>query len=78
MEHIGPFSKFRCNWWTAVNDILPEESWDSNNPGRYDYVPNVNEIRLSVQSKSRKYDLEDCEDFLSDTFKMSLGVGWYI
>ena len=75
-EHIVPFSKFWCNWWTAVNDILPEESRDSHSPGRYDYVPNVNEIRLSVQSKPRKYDVEDREDILLGSFKMFLGVGW--
>ena len=74
-ERIGPFSKFWCNWLTAVNGILFEESWDSHCLGRYDYVPNVNGIRLSVQSKSRKYDLEDREDILLDSFKIVLGVG---
>lgn len=66
-EHFGAFSDFWCNWWTTINNILPAKFYDPHSFGSSDYVPNIDEIRLSVQSKSGKYDIEDCEDVFLDS-----------
>jgi hypothetical protein len=69
-EHFGPFSNFWCSWWTTINEILPEKAWISHKLGGHDYVPNIDEIRSSVQSELRNYNLEDYEDVFLDSISM--------
>ena len=71
-EHFGPFSDFWCSWWTTINDILPEEVWDSHRLGSNDYAPSIDEISLSIRSKLRNYHLEDYGDVLLDSISMFL------
>lgn len=70
-EHVGPFSNFWCDWWTAVNDILPKEDRGISSK---DYAPSICEIRASVQSKLRlrNYMVKDCEDVFLDSIGMFL------
>ncbi len=65
-EHVGPFSNFWCDWWTAINDILPKEDRGSHSTSSNDYVPSIGEIRLAVQSRLRNYKVEDCGDVSLD------------
>jgi len=71
-EHVGPFSNFWCDWWAAINDILPKEDRGSHSTSSNDYVPSIGEIRLSVQSKLRNYKVEDCEDVPLDSIGIFL------
>ena len=69
-EHSGPFSNFWCSWWTTTNEILPEKAWNSNKFGGHDYVLDIDEIRSSIQSELRNYNLEDYEDVFLDSISM--------